>query len=132
MKLVRLTGVPPTQWSLEEIKGWCVFVYFLCHSIEYGILFPRPGVEPTSPAVKVWDLNHWTTSEVPRLVGLFFLIKGRISLNKNQWGSCSKCRFLDLPHPWLIETERILGRCVLYEFPRGIILILKLENSSKR
>ena len=30
-----------------------------------GILVPRPGIEPTSPAVEVWILNQWTTKEVP-------------------------------------------------------------------
>ena len=29
-----------------------------------GILVPRPGMEPTSPAVEVWNLSHWTAREV--------------------------------------------------------------------
>ena len=29
------------------------------------ILVSRPGIEPGSPALWVWSLNHWTTREVP-------------------------------------------------------------------
>ena len=29
-----------------------------------GILVPRPGIEPAPPAVKEWNLNHWTIREV--------------------------------------------------------------------
>ena len=81
----------------------------------------------------MWDLNHWATREVPRLVRLFFfLIKGRIPLIRINGEAAQNADSLTYPTPWLIETERILGRCILCEFPREIILILKLENSSKR
>ena len=30
-----------------------------------GVLVPQPGTEPRSPAVEVWNLNHWTTRKVP-------------------------------------------------------------------
>ena len=33
-----------------------------------GILVPRPGIEPTPPAVEGQSLNHWTTRGVPRPV----------------------------------------------------------------
>ena len=46
----------------------CFFVLFCfvlpCHSA-CGILVPRPGIEPMSPAVGTWSLNHWTPREVP-------------------------------------------------------------------
>ena len=29
-----------------------------------GILVPRPGIEPMSPALEAWGLNHWTTRKV--------------------------------------------------------------------
>ena len=29
------------------------------------ILVPRPGIEPTPPAVEAQNLHHWTTREVP-------------------------------------------------------------------
>ena len=31
---------------------------------DYGILVPKPQIEPTPPAVEAWSLNHWTTKEV--------------------------------------------------------------------
>ena len=30
-----------------------------------GMLIPRTRIEPVSPALEVWHLNHWTTREVP-------------------------------------------------------------------
>ena len=35
------------------------------------ILVPQPGIEPVSPALGVWNLNHWTAREVPQ--PLFFI-----------------------------------------------------------
>ena len=32
----------------------------------YGILVPQPGIEPMSPSLKVWSLNHWAAGEVPQ------------------------------------------------------------------
>lgn len=29
------------------------------------ILVPQPGMEPMSPVVEAWILNHWTSWEVP-------------------------------------------------------------------
>ena len=29
-----------------------------------GVLVPRLGIEPMSPAAEVWCLNHWTIREV--------------------------------------------------------------------
>ena len=40
------------------------YYYFLKFWPHY-VAVPQPGIEPTSPAVKVWRLNHWTTREVP-------------------------------------------------------------------
>ena len=31
----------------------------------HGILVPRPGIEPTLPALGALSLNHWTTREDP-------------------------------------------------------------------
>ena len=39
-------------------------VFFWSHGIACGILLPRQGMEPTSPALEAWSLNHWTTREV--------------------------------------------------------------------
>ena len=32
-----------------------------------GILVPRPGIEPTPPALEAQSLNHWTAREVPEM-----------------------------------------------------------------
>ena len=29
-------------------------------------LVPRPGIEPTPPALEVQSVNHWTSKEVPK------------------------------------------------------------------
>ena len=39
--------------------------FFLVHHMACGILVPRPGIKPASPAVEAWSLNHMTTREVP-------------------------------------------------------------------
>ena len=36
----------------------------------HGILLPRPGIEPTPPALEAWGLNDWTTREVPPIITL--------------------------------------------------------------
>ena len=33
-----------------------------------GILIPRPGIEPSPPALEAWSLNHRTAREIPQLV----------------------------------------------------------------
>ena len=38
---------------------------FWPHRTAHGILVPRPGIEPMSPAVEVWGPNHWTAGEFP-------------------------------------------------------------------
>ena len=44
--------------------------FFFCFLAEprmaCRISIPRPGIEPTLPAVEVQSLNHWTAREVPR------------------------------------------------------------------
>ena len=52
---------------------FCLFKKFRCYFIiknnltmpmACGILVPRPGMEPTPPALKAWGINHWLTREV--------------------------------------------------------------------
>ena len=38
--------------------------FFFCHPA-CGILVPQPEIEPVTPAVEAWSLNHWATREVP-------------------------------------------------------------------
>ena len=35
------------------------------HHIACGILVPQPGIEPLSPELEAWSLNHWALREVP-------------------------------------------------------------------
>ena len=44
-----------------------VFYLFFGHAA-FGILVPRPGIEPVPPALEAWSLNHWTAREVPVLL----------------------------------------------------------------
>ena len=40
------------------------FLIFWPHCAIHGILVPRPGIEPASPASEVHSPNHWTPREV--------------------------------------------------------------------
>ena len=44
------------------------FFFLWTHHAARGILVPRPGIEPTPPAVEAWSLSHWTAREVPRTI----------------------------------------------------------------
>jgi len=46
--------------------GFCSFSWLRLEA--WGILVPPPGIEPVSPALEAWSLNHWTAREVPRFV----------------------------------------------------------------
>ena len=53
-----------------------LFVYFWPCPVACRILFPRPGIKPSTSAVKVQSLNnHWTTREVPCL---FLFLKNQV------------------------------------------------------
>ena len=43
-----------------------IFIYlfifkFWPHCVSCGILLPQPRIDPASPALGAWSLNHWTT-----------------------------------------------------------------------
>ena len=50
----------------------CIFVSFCCFFFfspwplctACGILVPQTGIEPRTPAMETWSLNHWTAREV--------------------------------------------------------------------
>ena len=42
------------------------FSIFWPHHMACGILVPWPGIEPESPAVETWCLNHWATHGSPK------------------------------------------------------------------
>ena len=44
---------------------WFFFFFWLGWAA-YGILVPRPGIEPVFPTVIAWSLNHWSTRKVPK------------------------------------------------------------------
>ena len=44
---------------------FCFGGFFWLHSTACGILVPPPGVKPVPPSVRAWNLNNWTTREVP-------------------------------------------------------------------
>ena len=42
-----------------------IFYLFIFSHVAYGILLPQLEIEPASPAVETWSLNHWTAREFP-------------------------------------------------------------------
>ena len=54
-------------WSLSRVGSFTahdslVLACRLSCFATCGILVPWPGIEPTSPALEVWSLTHWTTT----------------------------------------------------------------------
>ena len=43
-----------------QLPGVFIKVHGLSCTTACGILGPRPGIKPASPALKTWNLNHWT------------------------------------------------------------------------
>ena len=76
------------------------FFFWLCHAA-CGILVPRPGIKPVSPALGAWSLNHWTAREVPK-AAIFIhcgLLPERISGFPDvclSTGNCSICFLKDV------------------------------------
>ena len=54
---------------LDFVFCWFVFSFWPCGPA-CRTLVPWPGIEPSSPALKVQSLNHWTTREVPLITSL--------------------------------------------------------------
>ena len=52
-------------FSLLPFFPFYLFFIFWLHHEACRILVPRPGIEPTPPAVEVRSLNCWATREVP-------------------------------------------------------------------
>ena len=68
--------------------------YFLLYHAACRILVPQPEMEPTSPAVEVWRLKHWTTREVPICIFFFF------------W-----CQKLRVNYLWFLTMEKKSVTC---------------------
>ena len=52
----------------------CLFIFFLAALQGIWDLSSQEGIESMPPALEAWNLNHWTTREVPRsfFKNLFF------------------------------------------------------------
>ena len=59
-------------------KHYHYFLFsFWLHHLPCGILVSLPGIEPESPEVEAWSLNHWTAREFPAgtiIVHLLFIV----------------------------------------------------------
>ena len=56
----------------SKLKGSVVVAHRLSCSKAYGILVPRPGIEPMFPALSVRSFNYWTNREV--LISVFYML----------------------------------------------------------
>ena len=56
--------------------------------VAYGILVPRPGIEPMPPALGAWSLNHWTAREVP--VRLFLTEQKLLESKGHDYSICKR------------------------------------------
>ena len=69
------------------IKWWkpvTFFFFFFGHTTWHAEL-PWPGIEPVSPAVKAWSLNHWTAREVqPFISELVYMQENYLKINKQK------------------------------------------------
>ena len=45
-----------------------LFFYVFKFFLACGILVPWPGIKPTPPVLEAWNLNHWTTRKVLRIL----------------------------------------------------------------
>ena len=56
----------PFLKSLLNLLHYCFcFMFWVSGHVASGILVPQPAMEPISPALAVWSLNHWTARKFP-------------------------------------------------------------------
>ena len=101
-------GIHSVAWLLCTPLGIPFFFFFATLCIAYGILVPRPGIEPMPAAVEAWSLNHWTAREVPFWAFLFFLFYVFV-------GNFIFCGTWD-PQSSLGHPESLVAACGIY-FP---------------
>ena len=63
-----LSQAQPTHWLCGRGVGSALLARGLGCSAARRILIPRPGIEPSPPALEAWSLNHRTAWEIPQLV----------------------------------------------------------------
>ena len=63
------------------------FIYLTVPGLSHSMwdLVPRPGTR--NPALRVWSLSHWTTTEVPR--SAFYIYQAFNKLDKASYGGAS-------------------------------------------
>ena len=109
-------------WGYSQPKGglWSfrdhLFFFFWPRCAAYGILVPRPGIEPRPSAVRARSPNHWTAREFPRpsLLSSSHLLPQQ----SQHWGP----QFL----PWHIP---LLPRPVLSQQDSSWTIVFKLFSS---
>ena len=59
-----MTACVEKYLSYEKLYIFSIIIIIVwLHSLAFGILVPRPGIEPRSTAMKVPSFNHWTTRD---------------------------------------------------------------------
>ena len=67
LKLLQTLSGPPIFFKnkkFDYFQNAFILSFLLCCRA-FGILVPRPGIEPTLPEVEAPNLNPWTTRDVP-------------------------------------------------------------------
>ena len=78
--------------QIQEEENQAPALLFFDH-MTCEILVPQPGIEPVPPAVQVWNPNHWTPREVPRLQLLMSESPLTYREGKNWWWSSSETTY---------------------------------------
>ena len=79
--------------TIIQTHGWAnrlhlkSFFIFWLHCAACRILVLQPGIEPVPPTVEVWNINHWTTREVPKMFFKMSFAHANWVLHKNQWNN---------------------------------------------
>ena len=82
------------------------FFYFGCTTRYAGILVPRPGIEPSPPAVEARSLNHWTAREVQE-TSIFKQRRAVVGPLSRGGGRVVKCPMVELlEHPSPVPSGR--------------------------
>ena len=70
-----------TWVSVTSPSSFFLSFFFFFGHVAWGILVPRPGIEPQPLVVKVWSPNHWTIREFPHYLSWWHQWPSSQSLN---------------------------------------------------
>ena len=101
------------QSFLHTSLEFCFCLAFLLHYKAYGILVPRPGMEPVPPAVEAQSPNHWTTrvfSPLSHLGDLMRKSKGEV------WTVLRIIDWLTFAVPLFVRNFRLMKYSLLINF----------------